>query len=201
MAKLVLSRSGVLVREIPLTKETTIIGRRDDNDIALDDTSISGQHVQLVKADNKYIAEDLKSTNGTVINSQKMDRKVLENDDVIVIGKHELRFVTETEMGGQPSDFEQTVVIRSKASVDKATPTTNTPPTQAPTKAPATGNTPPAHLSTLAMQPPQQNRPAPHPAQSDPTPTGGSVLVKALIAVAGVLVLVVVAYLYRKMGH
>ena len=176
MAKLVLSRGGTLLREIPLVTGTITIGRHDDNDIALDDQSASGHHAQVVLTDSQYVAEDLRSTNGTLINAQKIERKVLENNDVIVIGKHEIRFVGEVAPVGNPSDFEKTVVLG--ALPKKAV--TSPPP------APAAQSRPPS--ITLDLDPP-----APTPAKKEE-----GVFVKVLVAAIVMVSAIVAVYLYWK---
>lgn len=125
MAKLMLNLGSSVLSEITLVKETTTIGRSNDNDIILDNLSASGHHARVVKKNDKYVLEDLASTNGTLINSQKVTNKVLESNDVIAIGKHELRFIEDTaELAEQSSDFEKTVFVRmpSAQATPSATP-------------------------------------------------------------------------------
>ena len=42
MAKLILSMDGLVLKEIPLTKERTTIGRKPHNDIQIDNLAVSG---------------------------------------------------------------------------------------------------------------------------------------------------------------
>ncbi|CAK0765572.1 hypothetical protein CCP3SC5AM1_420006 [Gammaproteobacteria bacterium] len=117
MAKLMLNLGSLVLKEIILVKEITTIGRGNDNDIVLDNLSASSHHARVIKAGDKYAVEDLASTNGTLVNSQKVERKVLEEDDIIAIGKHELRFIEETSKRVEtPADFEKTVFVRSPSS-------------------------------------------------------------------------------------
>jgi len=44
MAKLILSMDGLVLKEIPLTKERTTIGRKPHNDIQIDNLAVSGEH-------------------------------------------------------------------------------------------------------------------------------------------------------------
>ncbi|MCX7180527.1 MAG: FHA domain-containing protein, partial [Proteobacteria bacterium] len=44
MAKLILSMDSMLLKEIPLAKERTTIGRKPQNDIQIDNLAISGEH-------------------------------------------------------------------------------------------------------------------------------------------------------------
>ena len=56
--------------------------------------------------------EDLDSTNGTYVNRQPIAKRPLKNGDVIVIGKHELRYTNESNSA---SDDEKTVLIRHQS--------------------------------------------------------------------------------------
>ena len=48
MAKLILSMDGLVLKEIPLTKERMSIGRKPNNDIQIDNLAISGEHAAVV---------------------------------------------------------------------------------------------------------------------------------------------------------
>ncbi|CAK0759004.1 hypothetical protein CCP3SC1_20069 [Gammaproteobacteria bacterium] len=177
MAKLILSLGNSLLGEVVLVKETTTIGRNKDNDILIENLSSSGHHARVVNADGKFTVEDLGSTNGTLVNGQKVERKSLEDDDVITIGKHELRFVGEVERAGKPSDFEKTVFVRMPSAAA-------------------------AHLSPPPPQGRTQSLPSSITVDLDPpAPTGNGRLIKILAAVVVVLAVAVVAYLRMKVGR
>ncbi|HVJ10924.1 MAG TPA: FHA domain-containing protein, partial [Burkholderiales bacterium] len=48
MAKLILSMDGLVLKEIPLAKERTTIGRKPHNDIQIDNLAVSGEHAVIV---------------------------------------------------------------------------------------------------------------------------------------------------------
>jgi len=77
MARLTLIHEGAVLREFPLTKERTTIGRKPNNDIQLDDPTVSGQHAVVLMLQNAYI-EDLNSTNGVILNGKKITRRQLQ---------------------------------------------------------------------------------------------------------------------------
>jgi ABC-type multidrug transport system ATPase subunit len=62
------------------------IGREVGSDIQLEDPSISRYHAVISYEKNKFWLEDLKSTNGTYLNGQKIHGKVelLENDNIVI---------------------------------------------------------------------------------------------------------------------
>jgi pSer/pThr/pTyr-binding forkhead associated (FHA) protein len=83
-------------REIDLTKPAFSIGRKPDNDLCLEDPAVSGHHARVVKIQEVLFLEDLASTNGTFINDRKVDRKQLQDADVIKIGQYRMIYRQET---------------------------------------------------------------------------------------------------------
>ncbi|CAG4883936.1 conserved protein of unknown function [Georgfuchsia toluolica] len=113
MAKLILSMDGLTLNEIPLSKERTIIGRKPHNDIQIDNLAISGEHAVVVKVLNDCFLEDLNSTNGTFVNGQSVKKHLLQNNDVIELGKYRLKYVAEVAQAPTAAaDFEKTMVLR-----------------------------------------------------------------------------------------
>src|SRR5256885_4040669 len=118
MAKLILSMDGLVLKEIPLAKERTTIGRKPHNDIQIDNLAVSGEHAVIVTILNDSFLEDLGSTNGTVVNGNAIKKHFLQNNDVIELGKYKLKFVGEAAPAGAPgekADFEKTMVLRPSA--------------------------------------------------------------------------------------
>ena len=117
MAKLILSMDGLVLKEIPLAKERTTIGRKPHNDIQIDNLAVSGEHAVIVTILNDSFLEDLGSTNGTVVNGNAIKKHFLQNNDVIELGKYKLKFVGEAAAaaGGEKADFEKTMVLRPSA--------------------------------------------------------------------------------------
>lgn len=126
MAKLTLSMDGLTLKEIPLAKERTTIGRKPHNDIQIDNLAISGEHAVVVTIQNDVFLEDLDSTNGTFVNGQQIKKHFLQNGDVIELGKYKLKFVGEAAPPKSAgSDFDKTMVLRPGAMQKPAEPTTN----------------------------------------------------------------------------
>ena len=114
MAKLILSMDGLVLKEIPLTKERTTIGRKPHNDIQIDNLAVSGEHAVIVTILNDSFLEDLGSTNGTVVNGNPIKKHFLQNNDVIELGKYKLKFIGDAApaAAGEKADFEKTMVLR-----------------------------------------------------------------------------------------
>src|ERR1044072_3078231 len=109
MAKLILSMDGLVLKEIPLAKERTTIGRKPHNDIQIDNLAVSGEHAVIVTILNDSFLQDLGSTNGTVVNGNPI------NKHFVGLGKYKLKFVGEASgaaAGGDKADFEKTMVLR-----------------------------------------------------------------------------------------
>jgi len=68
--------------------DAVTLGRDDDNDVVIDDASVSRHHARIVKGESDCMVEDLGSTNGTAIN------------DVIVTGKSPLCNGDRLRVGG-----------------------------------------------------------------------------------------------------
>jgi pSer/pThr/pTyr-binding forkhead associated (FHA) protein len=117
MAKLILSMDGLVLKEIPLTKERTTIGRKPHNDIQIDNLAVSGEHAVIVTILNDSFLEDLGSTNGTVVNGNAVKKHFLQNNDIIELGKYKLKFVGEAApaASADKADFEKTMVLRPSA--------------------------------------------------------------------------------------
>ena len=92
----------VLVREedgtevvYPLGRHTTI-GRTPDNDIQVNTTFVSRHHAVLLTSSEHCIIEDLNSTNGIVVNGQRVGRQLLHDGDVVTVGKTHFRYQQRT---------------------------------------------------------------------------------------------------------
>jgi pSer/pThr/pTyr-binding forkhead associated (FHA) protein len=118
MAKLILSMDGLVLKEIPLSKERTTIGRKPHNDIQIDNLAVSGEHAVIVTILNDCFLEDLGSTNGTLVNGNPVKKHFLQNNDIVELGKYRLKFVGEAPVPAataEKADFEKTMVLRPSA--------------------------------------------------------------------------------------
>lgn len=82
------------VKEYYPLEELTFLGRGNDNEIVIKDPYISKKHLRIVKDEDNYFLEDLKSANGTYVNGDRiMDVVKLNNGDRITVGQIEFLFV------------------------------------------------------------------------------------------------------------
>ncbi len=71
---------------IPIGREVTL-GRRDDNSVVLKESYVSGHHARIYLRNTDYVLEDLNSTNGTLLNDEKVEKKTyVRVGDEIKIG-------------------------------------------------------------------------------------------------------------------
>ncbi len=108
MPKMIVSIDGVVIKEVQLTKERTMLGRRPYNDIVIDNLAVSGEHAVMHMTGHEVEVEDLGSTNGTYVNGKAIKRQVLRNGDTIEVGKYKIRFLHEEEDGG----YEKTMIFK-----------------------------------------------------------------------------------------
>lgn len=76
----------------PLSTRCMIIGRRNSNDICLEDSNVSRVHVSIDYVDGDYYITDLGSTNGTFVNEIRVSKKKLTEGDRIRLGTTVLEF-------------------------------------------------------------------------------------------------------------
>ena len=159
MAKLILSMENTMLKEIPLTKERTTIGRKPHNDIQIDNLAISGEHAVVITILNDSFLEDLGSTNGTFVNGQSVKKHFLQNGDTIELGKYRLKYVAEVPQQTTNADFEKTMILRPGAAQKPPAEPVSPPPVAAP--APAAPATPVSHTTTSPGMAPAPAAPRP----------------------------------------
>jgi pSer/pThr/pTyr-binding forkhead associated (FHA) protein len=94
---LAVTRGSGLGKVFALARETTTsVGRARANDIVLEDVAVSSQHCRIRLEQGHFVLHDLKSTNGTLVNDQKVSRHTLSEGDVIRIGETSLQFRLES---------------------------------------------------------------------------------------------------------
>src|SRR5882672_1275232 len=164
MAKIILSLEGSVIREIPLDKDRVTIGRKPQNDIQIENLAVSGEHACIVTILADSFLEDLGSTNGTLVNGNQVKKHILQNNDVIEIGKYKMKYVIDaTAAASAPAeDFEKTMVMRSPKAAAAAPK-----PAVAPAPPAAAAPAPKPAAPALVPSPP---KPAAAPAPTPPAP-------------------------------
>jgi len=101
------------------------IGRRKDNDVILDDESISGYHAHLGLEGNRVFVEDCDSINGIELNGKLVKKTFLQKGDVVTIGMTQITVVGDdneedaippSEGGAEPSKAGRGAIHRAAPS-------------------------------------------------------------------------------------
>lgn len=79
-------------RSWPLAGEALTIGALPENGVQLSGEGVSRQHAQVAWDDGRWVLTDLGSRNGVLVRGQRALRHALEDGDVLLIGRVELRF-------------------------------------------------------------------------------------------------------------
>ncbi len=75
-----------------LNGKRIVMGRSDQADIQVLDTKSSREHAELKKIGNTFVATDLGSQNGIVVNDLKVTQHQLTNNDTLIIGQTVYKF-------------------------------------------------------------------------------------------------------------
>ncbi len=92
MDEKIIFQAGVQAgKEYPFSGEEITMGRDLDNLIVLDDVQVSRQHLRIFQKDDELFVEDLKSTNGTMVNGKTLKKiQKLKNGDLVTIGDNNI---------------------------------------------------------------------------------------------------------------
>ncbi|MHC1719966.1 MAG: FHA domain-containing protein [Clostridiaceae bacterium] len=86
--------SGLRKGSVIPVKGLVTIGRKADNILVLDDPYASSYHAKVYIKNGDCIIEDMDSTNGTILNGEKLiGKEYLVSGDEINIGNVSLRFI------------------------------------------------------------------------------------------------------------
>ena len=100
MAKISVIKNNVPVNSISLTAGTVSIGRAKNNDVRIQDSTVSSHHAKIVTFYNASYIEDLGSTNGTFVNGKRVTKHTLNCGDIISLGALTLK--VENEEAAEP---------------------------------------------------------------------------------------------------
>ena len=92
-AMLIIHRGPNRGERFLLDSPETSIGRQGDNDVLLDDVTVSRKHANIRRAGDRFELIDLGSLNGTYVNNNSIARATLTSGDEIQFGKFHMLFV------------------------------------------------------------------------------------------------------------
>jgi hypothetical protein len=105
VARLIASSTSGGQEVFLLSKEITTIGRKPNNDIHIDNLSVSGKHAQFITVREDSFLEDLGSTNGTYVNGKLVKKHALLHGDNITLGKYQITYESDSSSAEQDSEL------------------------------------------------------------------------------------------------
>lgn len=89
-------------------KKVLRVGKKNDNDIVLNDRAVSRSHFEIEATQDSYLLRDLNSTNGTTINNMRVKEAFLSPGDTIEVGNTKIEYRAFNEkVQMEPSTKEQ----------------------------------------------------------------------------------------------
>jgi predicted RNase H-like nuclease (RuvC/YqgF family) len=85
--------TGDAPKRFALTKNTITVGRGPQCDLQIVTHFVSREHARLTMSGGATLIEDLGSRNGVFVNSVRVDRRRLQQGDLVTIGETQFRFV------------------------------------------------------------------------------------------------------------
>jgi pSer/pThr/pTyr-binding forkhead associated (FHA) protein/uncharacterized RDD family membrane protein YckC len=98
MPKLIVNPTSSARREIKLARTLLSIGRDPSNDLVLPDAMVSRRHAVIECRGNQYYLRDCNSSNGSVVNGDKISERSLRDGDLVAIGTARLLYREELEL-------------------------------------------------------------------------------------------------------
>jgi pSer/pThr/pTyr-binding forkhead associated (FHA) protein len=83
------------------------IGREEGNTVQLNDERISRFHIKIQEDQGKLVLTDLESTNGTRVNGEDVQLRILQYGDVISIGRSVLLYGTKEQIVGRLDELRE----------------------------------------------------------------------------------------------
>lgn len=93
MPEIVVKLGDRIVNRYRFDTEVLSIGRARDNDIVIENLSVSRNHARIKREGTNFILTDMKSANGTLVNGRKVTKTPLKDNDKLTVGKHTLIFL------------------------------------------------------------------------------------------------------------
>ncbi|HEX4132043.1 MAG TPA: FHA domain-containing protein [Pirellulales bacterium] len=77
------------------------VGREEGNTVQLNDERVSRFHLKIQEDQDKLVLTDLESTNGTKINGEHIQLRILRHGDIIALGRSVLVFGSREEIANR----------------------------------------------------------------------------------------------------
>jgi hypothetical protein len=87
---------GSDMRTVPLSREWTRIGRSLAADVRFDDPTVSRRHALIVRQPDGVRVLDDRSLNGVFVNGDRIEGRLLQDGDEIIVGRYRLSYLVVT---------------------------------------------------------------------------------------------------------
>jgi hypothetical protein len=92
MAKLIINPTSSSRRDLALPRSLLSIGRDPSNDLVLPDAMVSRRHAVIEFRGSQYVLRDCNSSNGSLVNGDRVTERGLRDGDLVAIGTARLLF-------------------------------------------------------------------------------------------------------------
>jgi pSer/pThr/pTyr-binding forkhead associated (FHA) protein len=135
MASLIISQPDGSEVALPLGEDSLRIGRGRENDLQINDESVSTFHAEIHVENGRHVLKDLGSTNGVRVNGERVPQAVLSDGDLLRFGNIRVSYQ------GAPAPAEP-VPAPEPVAEPEPTPV----PHEMPSPAPKSGSSLPSHI-------------------------------------------------------
>lgn len=108
-ARLVIAMQGMAESEVPLGDQRVLIGRGEEADVRIDSVFVSRYHALIVRNGGHDLLLDLGSTNGLLINSNRIVRHMLRHQDLIQVGPARVTYLNPLAVQANQPDPGETI--------------------------------------------------------------------------------------------
>lgn len=95
-------------REFAQLSTPVTIGREEGNSVQLNDERVSRFHLKIQEDNEQVVLTDLESTNGTKVNGEDVQLRILRYGDVIAVGRSVILFGSRDEIAGRLARLRRT---------------------------------------------------------------------------------------------
>lgn len=95
MPEIIVKLGERIIHRYFFDKDVLSVGRARDNDVVIENLSVSRNHARIKKEDGKYFLTDMNSANGTLVNGVRITKTEIFHNDQITVGKHLLLFINQ----------------------------------------------------------------------------------------------------------
>jgi pSer/pThr/pTyr-binding forkhead associated (FHA) protein len=114
MTEIIVRYEDKVVERVITEKQRISVGRTSDNDIILDNRGISRKHAIIEVNSKNTVIIDNESLNGTFVNDRRVEEEILQEEDVITIGKYTLSVFPQAAQDTKQSDLDGTMILNTK---------------------------------------------------------------------------------------